>query len=236
MKSEQILEAEQIFVVPVMVAGGSSVDIEVISEKGPFRAHSLIMTEADARNFLITDIKVGRNSQFVAPGAVPASFFARRGMIDKLLFDKLPRGMKMSVCATNMDVDPKTFVATLIGMLDDDGPLGSYPNVETCPYDRIVLGLGHTIVPANSTSKITVQPQVVCKTDHLVIPTEVLDGMRVKSVRARGEDVLLAELKDGEADLKGSLLHIADWFCVEVANLTDKPKAFYGAVGGRLVR
>jgi hypothetical protein len=29
---------------------------------------------------------------------------------------------------------------------------------------------------------------------------------------------------------------VGDWCCVEVENMTDQPKAFYGAIGGQLVR
>jgi hypothetical protein len=230
------MRLEQILVGPVEVPGNAAMTIEIISENGPFRAHNMIMAEEDARHFFITDLKVGRNSQLVTNTAIHASFFAGQKAEDNLAFDALPRGMKMSVCVLNMTEEPKTFKAVLRGELYDRDPQGRYPLMASCPFDKIVMGIGHTIVPAHGIATITVQPQVPCKPDRVVIPTYVLDAVRLRMVRVVGNDVLKSELKDGQADLIGVSMKLGDWCCVDVENMTDQPKAFYGAIGGQLVR
>jgi hypothetical protein len=222
---------EQIEVGPILVAGNCSANIEVISEKGPFRAQNMIVSEKIARDFFITDIKVGRNSQFVSASAVHASFFARRGMADDLLFDYLSRGMKMTVSVHNMSFEAKTFHAVLKGSL-----IAENQSMD-CVFTRIPIGLGHTIVPANGKGKVSVQLQVVCRALDIVIPTYILDALKVTSVRVVGVEKLTEKgLTDGEAAFAPGLMQIGDWLCVEVENLSDQPRAFYGTVGGALVR
>ena len=221
---------EQIEVGPFSVPGNSSMNIEVFSEKGPFRAQNMIVTDEIARDFFVTDIKVGRNSQFVSARAVHASYFAMRGVAEDLLFDLLPRGMKMTVCVLNMAPEPKTFHGALRGALVPEH------QSRDCAFTRILIGLGHTIVPANGKAKVSVQPQVVCRAMNIVVPPYLLDALNVTSVRVVGVEKLEKGLSHGEAEFAPSLMQIGDWLCVEVENKSDQPKAFYGTVGGCLVR
>jgi hypothetical protein len=221
---------EHIEITPELVAGNSSVNIEVISEKGPYRAQNMVVPDEVASGFFVTDIKVGRNSQLVSVGAVPADYFARCGATEDLLFDSLSRGMTMYVCVTNMTAEAKKFSGHLRGELLPDR------HDRSCPYKRIILGLGHTIVAAHSLAKIAVQAQVVCKPDKVVIPRHLLDGFKVKALRVAGFDAGQGELRDGMASFAPKIMQIGDWLCIEVENMTDRPLAFYGTVGGTIVQ
>jgi hypothetical protein len=222
---------EQIEVGPYSVPGNGAMNIEVFSEKGPFRAQNMILTEEVGRDFFITDIKVGRNSQFVSSSAVHANYFARRGMTEDLLFDFLPRGMKMTVCVLNMTPEPKTFHGVLKGSLIAENMH------RDCAFNKILIGLGHVIVPANGKVKVSVQPQVMCRAMSIIVPPYILDALKVTSLRVVGVEKLEnIELQDGEAEFQPSLMQIGDWLCIEVENKSDQPRAFYGTIGGALVR
>ena len=203
---------EQIEVGPVLVHGYCSAYIEAFSEKGPFRAQNMIVTDEIARDFFVTDLKVGKNSQFVSSSAVHASYFARRGAKEDLLFDFLPRGMKMTVCVKNMTQEPKTFHAYLKGTLIAENMH------RDCALNRIILGLGHSIVPANGKTKLSVQPQVACRAMSIVVPPYILDALKITSLRVVGAEMLKGDLKDGEADFPPTPMQIGDWICVEVSN------------------
>ena len=60
-----------------------------IQAKDPFTPESFSMPEDIARNFLITDIKVGANSQFISTGCIPALLFSDKAIVENLRLDHL---------------------------------------------------------------------------------------------------------------------------------------------------
>lgn len=215
-----------------LVPGTSSAQIQVISEKGPFKLRKISVSGDVADSFFVTDIKVGRNSQFVSAAAIPASFFAAITHQENLVFDTTPRGVFMTIEVTNMCAEAKEFEAELIGELVEGRSPLQHPNNARC-----VLGLGHTIVDSKGTTTVCSQAQAVFGPDRLFVPAKVLESFRVLDVRVVGESVAgREELQNEEMSLAPSVMQFGDWLCIDVANDADSEKAFYGAVVGRLVQ
>lgn len=223
---------DQIALREVLVAGNAATTVEVISEGGPFKTYNIVVPEEVARDFLVANFQVGKNSQFVSAEAVSAYFFARRSRTEDLAFDTLPRGMKMRLSVTNLRDEPRTFSAVLRGELCPPAP-SSHPKPR-----RAVLGLGCTVVPPGTTARVSVQPQVGFRPDYLVVPPDVLAGLKVPDLRVRGTSVSSRALDECEFVLlpsPNSTMEVGDWLCVDVANESDVPKIFCGAVGGERV-
>jgi hypothetical protein len=240
----------------VLVAGNATTHVEIISEGGPFKTHNIVVPEEVARDFLVLDFQVGKNSQFISTGAVSAYFFARRSRTEDLAFDTLPRGMKMRLSVTNLRDEPRTFSAVLRGELCPSSLVTKLPGVlvgqdeVSDPRHRLaspllprprraVLGLGCTAVSPGAVAKMSAQPQVGFRPDYLVVPPDVLDGLKVTSLRVKGTNVLSRALDECELDFSSaspnSPMEIGDWLCVDVANESKVTRIFCGAVGGEMV-
>ena len=294
------------------IPGGHSANVQAICEWGPFRLRKILIPDDVAEHFMVTDVKVGKNSQLYSPGAVPASFFgeAREGRQEGLYFDRLPRGAHATlsvtctalppppppppepcrrrpsrrlpsrrlpsrrrpwwsrvcdyllgpeVLGTSLDegspaegsvlqpkiFDSKTFAATLVGDVEGDT---SEDEIEGGRARRIVLGLGSTLVPFNSSANIMVQASCSCELDTLYVPESVLEaGLRVRSVRVVGEDVLSpppTEPSSSQTDpphewdsvraLTRRLARPGDWVVVSVQNVGGHYANFQGVLVGAL--
>jgi hypothetical protein len=232
---------ERIKVDEVVVAASGSARVRVVSEKGPFRILNMVVDERTGRDFYVTDIKVGRNSQLVSVGAIHASYFAQVGEREDLMFDVLPRGAEAQIDVQNASDEPRVFEAVLRGILDPSGGL---------PGGRYAVGFGSTLVRARTVAKIRVQPQVEFLPDLLVVPPETLESFKVVDLRVVGKSVECPRLGLGQVaecrgpaddDLPGvfsfsaSRTRIGDWIAVEVANETDVDRFFCATVtGGRV--
>ena len=268
--------SERIKTNAVVVAGTDSANIDLISERGSFQPRNIVVPTEIASDFFVTDFKVGRNSQFISCGAVPAGFFTRVCDCDprvndprvsdprvsdprvsdprvsdphdrgSFAFDRLPRGMTMTLSVTNTNAEAKTFEACVEGDLratDLDGEKGR----------RAFIGLGHTIVPPRRTAVVAVQAQVVFKPENLYVPQEVIEPRTIWSqilarskvatplrfthlhvVDLRVVGSCVKNFMDGTKKFNCSVMLPGDWLCVDVFNDSDAPLAFYGAVVGEL--
>ena len=90
------------------IPSGHSANVQAICEWGPFRLRKILIPDDVAEHFMVTDVKVGKNSQLYSPGAVPASFFgeAREGRQEGLYFDRLPRGAHATLSVTCTALPP----------------------------------------------------------------------------------------------------------------------------------
>ena len=208
----------------VVVRSGSSVNLRLISEKGPFRLDQIVLPEDVGRNFLITDLKVGKNSQFVSCGAIPASFFVE-GIGDgrSLVADVLGRGAWITLSVTNMRGEDRVFKGKLVGEVDISE---SYEARASSSIGRlVVVGLGHTEVPAGQTAHVAVQVQVPTRVDGLVLPPGSLNGMSVLELRLMGKNVLPeGGLRSERLSFGPVLVRVGDWIVVVLKN-DDPPVA-----------
>ena len=96
------------------VAGNSSANINV-QPQVIFRPERLVVPSNIAVDFLITDIKVGKNSQLVSTGALPAVMFTETAFGVRLKMDTCQISMFVTISVTNQNGQPKAFQGGLVG-------------------------------------------------------------------------------------------------------------------------
>ena len=80
-----------------------------------FRGTRLLVGGSIASSFVIEDIKVGRNSQFVATGAQPAEAFKDTATGDNVALDTCKPGVDLTLIVTNITGAASDFRASLFG-------------------------------------------------------------------------------------------------------------------------
>lgn len=80
-----------------------------------FRLERLVIPQAIAPNFLITDVRVGKNSQFLNGNAVPGEVFASNAVGVGLKGDTCPTGNDVIINATNISAGAVRFFGAFIG-------------------------------------------------------------------------------------------------------------------------
>jgi hypothetical protein len=96
------------------VLGNSSANINV-QPQVIFRPERLVVPSNLAVDFLITDIKVGKNSQLVSTGALPAVMFTEQAFGVRLKMDTAQISMFVTVSVTNQNVQARNFQGGLVG-------------------------------------------------------------------------------------------------------------------------
>lgn len=80
-----------------------------------FRPERLIIDANIQNAFILTDLKVGKNSQFVQSGAIPASAFGPNAFGVRLKCDTAQVSSTISLAVTNLSNGALRFLAALIG-------------------------------------------------------------------------------------------------------------------------
>jgi hypothetical protein len=104
------------------VQAGSTAIINVQPQIG-FKPERLVIPSHVGVNFLINDIKVGPNSQFLSVAAVPASVFCElaSGNLDRLLrLDACRPGRFITISVVNITVHPRNFTGAFFGPRIED--------------------------------------------------------------------------------------------------------------------
>ena len=96
------------------VSGNSSANINV-QPQVIFRPERLVVPSNLAVDFLITDIKVGKNSQLVSTGALPAVMFTEVAFGVRLKMDTCQISMFVTVAITNQNPAARNFQGAIIG-------------------------------------------------------------------------------------------------------------------------
>lgn len=81
----------------------------------PFRCDRVVVPSDIAGQFVLSDIKVGKNSQFAAEGNVPARVFQENAVSVKLKGDTAQTSQFVSLSFTNIGGAPAIFRAAVIG-------------------------------------------------------------------------------------------------------------------------
>ena len=108
------------------VQGKSSANINV-QPQVIFRPERLVIPASIAEDFLITDIKIGKNSQLVSTGAFPASAFTSRSETARMRMDTAQISMFVTISVTNTSKKMKLFQAVLFGLPMEGNWLSSAP-------------------------------------------------------------------------------------------------------------
>jgi len=96
------------------VAGNSSANINV-QPQVIFRPERLVVPSNLAVDFLITDIKVGKNSQLVSTGALPAVMFTEVAFGVRLKMDTCQIAMFVTISVTNQNPAARNFQGGIVG-------------------------------------------------------------------------------------------------------------------------
>jgi len=96
------------------VQGNSSANINV-QPQVIFRPERLVVPSNLAVDFLITDIKVGKNSQLVSTGALPAVVFTETAFGVRLKMDTAQISMFVTISVTNQNPAARNFQGAIIG-------------------------------------------------------------------------------------------------------------------------
>jgi hypothetical protein len=96
------------------VAGNSSANINV-QPQVIFRPERLVVPSNLAIDFLLTDIKVGKNSQLVSTGALPAVMFTEVAFGVRLKMDTCQISMFVTVSVTNQNPAARNFQGGIVG-------------------------------------------------------------------------------------------------------------------------
>ena len=99
------------------VVSCSSANINVQSLQR-FHLDRLIISSSVAKDFLVTDIKIGGKSQFISPGCIPGTAFTEDVFAIRLRGDVSEFHQFISVSVTNQNHSAQNFQGVLIGHLD----------------------------------------------------------------------------------------------------------------------
>jgi hypothetical protein len=80
-----------------------------------FRPERLVVPSNLAIDFLITDIKVGKNSQLVSTGALPAVMFTEVAFGVRLKMDTCQISMFVTISVTNQNPAARNFQGGIVG-------------------------------------------------------------------------------------------------------------------------
>jgi hypothetical protein len=141
----------------------------------PFTPAWFLIPDEAARHLLVTDIKVGKNSQNASCACVPASLFSKaawRGLLGGCLrMVQLRDGMEIRLSLTNTSTEQVRFAGEVVGYHGDEPP----------PGQRLYLcGLGHNLVQPGGSFRLSVQPQVSLSPRRLFVPDDVLSHFVVR--------------------------------------------------------
>lgn len=95
---------------PALSSANISVQPQVI-----FRPERIVIPSNIAADFLITDVKVGKNSQLVSPGAIPAVVFVENAFGVRLKMDTAQIAQFITVSVTNQNGAARNFQGAIIG-------------------------------------------------------------------------------------------------------------------------
>lgn len=80
-----------------------------------FRPERIVVPAAVAAFFQIQDVKVGKNSQLVSAGAIPAATFSETAFGVRLKMDTVQISQDLILIVVNIDVAARRFLASMIG-------------------------------------------------------------------------------------------------------------------------
>lgn len=95
---------------PGLSSANISVQPQVI-----FRPERIVIPSNLAADFLITDVKVGKNSQLVSPGAIPAVVFVENAFGVRLKMDTAQIAQFITISVTNQNGSARNFQGAIIG-------------------------------------------------------------------------------------------------------------------------
>jgi hypothetical protein len=216
-----------------------------VSLGGLVRMVGLEVDPGAAPHLVVNDVKVGKNSQLVSVGCVPASLFASPTPV-RLVLDEVTPGLCVSLNLTCVGPDDVTFSGRILAL----APTRARPTPSRRRRSRsgsYVVGCGYTEVGAGATLDVVVFPMVELRLGRLHVPPHLLDFFRVDALfQGRYLDVGQASsvsdpaqlgreslLRGGQVDMQPSnMVGIGQPVTLRVTNTSGETRYFSGALLG----
>lgn len=96
------------------VAAGATVDI-IQRPQLTFRPERIVIPAAVGANFNVSDIRIGKDSQFLSAGAIPAAVFAEGAFGVRLKMDTCQIAQDIDLRVINISAGALNFFAAMIG-------------------------------------------------------------------------------------------------------------------------
>lgn len=142
-----------------------------VSPFGRFYPSGIVVDAGCAAHFLVDDVKVGRNSQLVALGALPAELFSSERDVVPLFMDRCLPGDRVLLSLTCRAPEPVVFRSWVVG--------GARRPRGVLYY---ACGLGCREVGPGQTGQVVVVPHVDFEPRRLFVPRRLLDAFRIDGV------------------------------------------------------
>ncbi len=189
----------------------------------------------DTDDVVVTDIKVGRNSQIYSTGVVPASFFTKFAHQLDLRFDPVGRSNVISISFQN--VGSKSVVLKVLVVC------GQQPS----PAPLVVLGLGLTKL--TDSLRLCIEPMMPIMPELLYVPGGLLEEIEINRVQCgpylnlkEGSEVPDSQLCKDNLKADGNIrlepyraVGNGAYLAITTTNLSNKDLRFCGAVAARLL-
>jgi hypothetical protein len=216
-----------------------------VSPGGLVRMVGLEVDPGVAPHLVVHDVMVGKNSQLVSVGCVPASLFALATPA-RLVLDEVRPGQCVSLRLTCVGPGDVTFGGRILAL----APTRARPTPSRRRRSRrgsYVVGCGYTEVGAGATLDLVVFPQVEFRLGRLHVPPHLLDFFRVDALfQGRYLDVEQASrvsdpaqlgrenlLRGGQVDLQpSSTVGINQPVTLRVTNTSGEAQYFSAALMG----
>jgi hypothetical protein len=159
------------------------------STSRPFLPLWFTIPDEIADDLLVTDVRVGRRSQLISTGCVPAGLFAESAardadgqLVDVLQLPVVETNQFVSLSLTNATDRPVSFRGSVVGCDPEHAPdrprsllmgCGYYENGPSAPgrYDRSI-----------DSHNVRIVPQVRLRPHKLYVPASVLEGVVIRAV------------------------------------------------------
>jgi hypothetical protein len=201
-----------------------------------FRPEGFLIPDDAAEHLLITDVKVGKNSQFYGTGAIPAGLFAESAPEAMMRMEPLGPNMSIVLSLINVSDHDVTFRGQVRGETthENDELLGR--------CDSIILGLGSYQVAGRGKATINVESIVELTPYRLYVPpstTLEIESLASKSyLNTESASRVPAAQLSRENLASGGLVRLdpeptvlaQTYISITVVNRAEKPESFCGAI------
>jgi hypothetical protein len=208
-----------------------------IQAQDTFAPERLIIPREIAKDFLVTDIIIGKNSQLISVGCLPAMMFSSEAFHVPLCgFDTVVVGTTMTISIVNQSEESRIFKATILGSKIKRDP--------TLNRKTRFLGLGNTLVKPHWNASVNIQPQLDFQPQRLIVPSTIHDNFKINGLSIRGADqhpwekidihpsnCLFDENSPGRIGFRRMVKKEA-FLTLDIQNMTNHAENFQGAVIG----
>jgi hypothetical protein len=145
-----------------------------VSPGKAFYPEWVIVPDDVAEQFMIDDVKVGKNSQLGAAPNFPATLFAESAAPDRLACDHIQGDHRLVLQVTNVSDRAARWRGKVAGRHE--------PLPDNVTPRGVILGFGQTEIPAGSLAQLSVRSQVDMRPRRLHVPRYLLDSVSVEGL------------------------------------------------------